>query len=754
MAPLLRPSATLALACCVFWGLVSGAQAAARVPELVSNTDTNGSDVRSLLRTSADGRSMAWASLGAYAGTKGANGAGTYVGRRTDQGWSVTPHWPDVDLVRPGFTSLMGGWVFPADLSSMLAVTFGPFDPDDADFYPGSSLAAVDVYRFDAGGGATWLSRPQGVPDGLGQAKIVGASEDGSSVFFTHDDPLTADVPAGVVQLYRWKGGTVEAVGQDASGNLLTSGPTLGNGTTETVASGGGSSGTLPDSAAVSNDGSRFVYRDVSYPGYAQAFLHEDGVGVRQISLSQRAGSIGQPAPTGVVMVAATSDLRFIFLQSPDQLTDDAPAGGGDYVYDTTDGTLTFSNPDDSSAAGSQAGIGTMSGLVKVSGDAGYVYFLSTTALDPAATAGGRNLYVRHGGETTFIATLDPTDKDDGLGVLPLTGQPSYPGYTQSGISRDGKRLAFLSTASLGGFATAGHRAVYVYDAETSTLECPSCRADGSPSGGDARFGQTLDEAGVQTAVPRVISDDGRTVAFTTTDQLVPADVNDQLDVYTVSGKTQSLVSSGRSRFPTAFGGMSPDAVDLYFLTRDSLSSEDRNNGFVDLYDARVGGRIAPEEDTATTCVGDDCQGPAGLRSGSAVPSSSALSSSGDAGPSVRPVAKFKVRALSAAQRRALATRGTVTLTVEVSEPGRITARLRASVKGRSVQVASASKTAGAAGTVRLPITLTRAARSALSATGKLPVSVSINFSKVRTIKTVKYTLKRAVQPERNGARR
>lgn len=749
--------AVAAAAMCAIGATTAAAVPGQRVAELVSNADSNGSDVQTLLRTDGEGRAIAWVSLGAYGGTRGANGAVTYVGRRGGAGWGVTPYWPRAGDVRPGAVSLMGGFVFPRDLSAMFGVTRGAFDASDADYIFGS-LAAVDAYRFDSAGGAVWLSHGQGMPaTGTDDVSLVGVSEDGTTVFFTTPEPLTPDAPNDFTsQLYRWRAGTVEAVGRDTGGAFFATGSGLGNATSMAVDSGGGHAGQVADSLAVSSDGSRFVYRDGVWPfvsGYSQVYLHEDGQPLRQLTLSQRDETLGEPAPTGAVMVASTPELRKIYLQSPDQLTNDAPADGGDYVYDTESGILSFSHPDDSVAIGPNPD-GTKSGIVRVSDDGAYVYFLSTREIGGEGVAGERNLYVKHGDETTLIGTLDPTIEDDLLGVLPLSGQPSYPEYTQSGISADGTRLAFLSVASLRGYDTGGHRSVYRYDARDDSLSCVSCRADGSQSQGDARFMPTYD---VQVRTPRVISDDGETIAFSTTDGLVHGDTNRGEDVYEHRDGALSIVSGGTSRYASTFGGLSRDGVDLYLLTRDSLSPEDTDNGFTDVYDVRIGGRVAQRQGDPPGCEGDECQGTATPRTSPTRPGSADYSGPGgveEREPAAR-ARTFSVKGLSARQRRALARTGRVTVTVRTSAAGRVTVTLRTRLKrGAATTVASGRRTAARAATVKVPLRLSRRARSALDGGRRLTVSMSVRFSKAPRAKTTRFAVQRTARSERKEVRR
>ena len=120
--------------------------------------------------------------------------------------------------------------------------------------------------------------------------------------------------------------------------------------------------------------------------GSRQVYLHEDGAPPRQLSLSQRTGSVGEPSVANAVFIVASADLGTVYFQSSDQLTDDAPVGAV-YVYDVSSGGLRFSNPDGSpSVAPTEFGSDGLG--AGVSEDGSRVYFVSPQALVPGAVEG------------------------------------------------------------------------------------------------------------------------------------------------------------------------------------------------------------------------------------------------------------------------------------------------------------------------------------------------------------------------------
>ena len=120
----------------------------------------------------------------------------------------------------------------------MTFVSSGEDSLDDEDNYPGIPFGPTDVFRVDGNGSATTLlSHGEGViANGPSPAEPAGVSEDGTSVFFRSAETLVADQNSFETQLWRWRGGQVEAVGIDPSGDSLEGESWLGAGNTYTPA--------------------------------------------------------------------------------------------------------------------------------------------------------------------------------------------------------------------------------------------------------------------------------------------------------------------------------------------------------------------------------------------------------------------------------------------------------------------------------------------------------------------------------------
>jgi hypothetical protein len=706
--------------------------------ELVSPVDKNGGGLQNVLRTSADGHSIAWQAQVAFADARSANIIVNYVSRRGASGWDTHAYVPAYQGdALPGTPGQEKGISFPDDLSAMTFVSLIEMNPEDQDNNPGFSFGGNDVFRVGLGTPvADWLSHGEGAltGNGLGRtADLGGVSSDGSSVLFTSNEQLTSDAPANtLLKLYRWRDGQVEFVGRAPDGTALSAAAYLGVGATNS--SGGGSQGINPDSMAVNRDGSRFVY-GAAIAGVRQVFLHIDGEPVRQISMSQSTATAGAPAAANSIFVAATPDFSKIVFQTADQLTDNAPASGGDYLYDVASGGLTYLFPDDSLTQTSSFVNGN-SGIAQMSSDGSYIYFVSQPVLAPGATVDSRNLYVWHDGDIKFIATLDPTNDRYLTASSKKAAAPPYSEWTATSLDAAGDKFVFQSFAQLvPGTDTNGRAMVYLYDDRTESIACLSCIGGGRPSQGDSDLSMNGIVDDVKFPTPKAITADGSTVAFTSNDQLVPGDTNNVGDVYEYADGRLSLVSGGTSGDRSVFRGLSPDGKDLYFTTNQAMVPRDTDGGLIDIYDARDGGG-EPAVEPVTPCRDDECQGTPSPRVRLDVPGTMQVdgtdetedpSSTSDVETPLKP--SVTVEKLTAAQRSRLAHGGRVVITAKTNSRGRVSVVLTAKVGHGRRRVASSSKFASRAATVRIPIKLTRQGLRTLRKLKKLHISAKVTLT-------------------------
>lgn len=275
---------------------------------------------------------------------------------------------------------------------------------------------------------------------------------------------------------------------------------------------------------------------------------------------------------------------------------------------------------------------------VNISANGSHVYFISPSLLDGAkGEAGGNNLYVwdRENESVRFIATLSEADVSEETSLVQWARAAGPNGEVVRDPSRttpDGSVLAFESSAKLTAYANEGQTEVYLYNADTGTLSCPSCPAVGSPPEGSAHLQNDSRDLLIifdSSVVLHSLSDDGRRLYFETPASLVSGDVDASQDVYQweaqgtgtcgAQGGCVDLISSGHSlhaQNPPLFGGVerptnfffgaTPNGHDVFILTRDALLPGARAGDF-SIYDAREGGGFPQPE--GVSCEGEGCQG-------------------------------------------------------------------------------------------------------------------------------------------------
>ena len=454
----------------------------------------------------------------------------------------------------------------------------------------------------------------------------------------------------------------------------------------------------------VSSDGRRVFFVTIgAIP--APVYLRDDNRTLA-ITASQRTGDVG--TVYGGHFIAATADGSQAWFESSEQLTNSAPAGGGIYRYDLASEAPTLVVP-----ANDPAGLQLIDAMP--SEDNSHLYFQTTVALTADAVGGQPNWYVYTNGAPKLIATS------------PTAG-------TMARVSRDGRYAVMRSSASLAGAPNNGHVAIYLYDAEASSLVCASCRPDGSPSEGDAN----LDEQspGVLqysfTAV-RSITDDG-VLFFATRDRIATADLGSATDIYEFDHGKTTMLTSGRNDADAFMADNSDDGRDVFFTTRDRLTLSDRDAGLLDLYDARRGGGFPDPAPARPACSDDGCQGAVPARPVLQAPGSSSSLGQGNAQLDPEAVKKtIKLSSMSAAARTQLAKTGHATVSVKITGGGKVGARLLATVGGRKATLASTSRTVKGTSpsTVHLKLTLTSSARKALAKHRRLKATLEVRLAGV-----------------------
>jgi WD40 repeat protein len=646
-------------------------------------------------QASVSGDGFAYTTLQGFPGSQ----AGVYTSYLASRG---AGGWVSQDLTPPQATNrtllgtpLMVG--YSADLSKAALRNGGGFvesGQDSPALVSGEPANNVNLFLRDNTDSFYQLMNitPQGVTPRA--AVFAGASADFSHVLFASTAQLTPEAVNGGGNLYQWAGGSVSLVDQIPTPPATRcggGGPPCSVSPVDTeLGDGRRSVGGFLN--AVSPDGSKVFFTTGRNSQLHQLFVRENGTTTVEISASQKNNGSGPAGtdpngPLDAVYWPASSDGSKAFFTSCEQLTNDSTAASEDHIstreclggedlyrYDTASGVLVDLTVDH--APGDVRGA-DVQGVVGSSADGSYVYFVANGVLAGGASPGDCelvytspgetcNLYLSHGGVTTFIAALDGGDLAD--------WRPESPnGEAFSGrVTPDGSRVAFQSVRSLTGYdntvASGSHCGtglgygvepfgvlcpeVFLYDAGVGRLSCASCNPSGARPVGPSTLDGTV-AAGFRY-LPRNLAADGR-LFFDSGDALVPGDVNGKRDVYEYENGRASLISSGTSGSDSFFLDASPSGNDVFFNTRSQLVPQDKDEK-LDVYDARVGGGFPAPVVPPPPCLGESCKAPPVGLPGDQAPGSAGVAGAGNllpspAGVGVRSRPPTRVQKLAAALR-------------------------------------------------------------------------------------------------------
>jgi hypothetical protein len=352
-----------------------------------------------------------------------------------------------------------------------------------------------------------------------------------------------------------------------------------------------------------------------------------------------------------------------------------ASPGSDLYRYDAESGLLTDLTPDPNDPNGAE-----VKGVLGIADDGSYVYFAANGVLASAPNARGEtaqpgtcegilgsasgscNLYVFHAGTVDFISRLEveggAATSDSANWAATPTGVFSTPDFQQTArVSADGRTLLFRSQRQLTDYAGEGVPQLYRYSAGDSELICVSCDPSGAPPGAAPTLGTISPPAQFRSwpavALTRNLSAAGDRVFFESVDPLVEADRNGDRgcprvgtfaqefpacqDVYeweaAGSGSCQSATANGGCLYllsgagevgPAFFADASASGSDAFIFTAEPLVGQDGDE-FVDVYDARVNGGIAAQNEAAPAgCSGEACRPPQGALPALALPAAAA----------------------------------------------------------------------------------------------------------------------------------
>jgi hypothetical protein len=667
-------------------GTVAPASGAAALPdgrsyELVTPpANKNGADVlveSGRVRTAADGSAIAFPSVTGFGDVAGTGIATDYMSVRSSDsdpgsnGWSTHGITPPQEPLSARAITAAADPLYVGDLSSDLdRGVFLAWSPvtDDPSVAATSNLYVRDDLR-TPGLGSYRLITPCPLCDVTGiplpplvanQNRVpvyAGASSDFRHVAFESIADLTSDTPAGSpASVYRWDDGQLSFAGYVPPGSAAScggGGPACVAAPTSIAGNGVGTQSVSKRPLHVmSSDGSRLFFTVptndagtvIAFDFTGRVYMRVDNTMTDELTASERTDCAGDPSCGGdgvpdpapdayapALFVGASADGSRTFFTTPSALTDDAPGdAAGDrklYMYDATKPAadahnLTYLSRDSEFGGGTDLS-DAVEGVIAISSDGRYVYFVTTGQLVSGGPLIGNNfaIYMWHDGEIAFIGRMLV---DESTEIFP-TGANFSAILTQARVTPDG-RFLLLSSHEGRAFAPAydhgscstfaasrGCRELYVWNADSRTIVCASCNPSGAPATSDAAAAPFVNTSPATTwHLNRAISDDGKRVFFTTGEALVSEDVNGRQDAYEYDVPTRAvhLISGGTDPSDSYFLEASPSGDDAFFATRQRLVGWDVDGSY-DLYDARVGGGFPEPAPPAPRCAGPACQGTA-----------------------------------------------------------------------------------------------------------------------------------------------
>jgi hypothetical protein len=611
-------------------------------------------------QTLRSGDALAYLNYNAFPG--GLGNSALYAGHissRSAGGWNTTemsPHVPEAQSLKTYLVS----YAFSDDLSQ--AIVQVPLVP----LTEGTTPGAFNLFHRHPDGTFTLVNDVLPITSVAEQClsflrpicflifdrpAFAGASSDYSHVLFESSGQLAPEAPPSELELpslYENFEGVVKLVGI-LPDKTAAQGSTAGAGSSnEYISSEQEIDGRVEH--AISSDGSHVIFQapaDGGEPEPAQAGLPQvyDRIdGENTIELSA-------PAPGATPAVATSEPAKFwaasedgsrVFFTSSAELTTPSNTGGESlgtdlYEYD-------FAKPlaerltDLTVDAGDESGA-EVQGVVDISKDGSYVYFVAKAQLDGSkGKAGQANLYMEHnGGKPVFVATLDGSAPCAFLSKIATDScdWTSSPVELEAYVAPDGKHLAFMSTESLptsnfpSGYDNVDQNTekpvseVYEYSAPTSEEEaeegsgqlvCASCEAGVKPIGSALLGGIVQTEepelgrqpySGISTPFYRVraMNEEGTRVFYSAPvphgnpyDRVYEFEPNGT-GACAMAGGCSYLISRPGGSEPDQFLGASGSGNDVFIASSNRLSSGDQDN-LRDVYDARVDGGFATPSPT------------------------------------------------------------------------------------------------------------------------------------------------------------
>jgi hypothetical protein len=579
----------------------------------------------------------------------------------------------------------------------------------------------LDVYEVGNGIDAALVSRGNLNERTVTGARGAGMSFDGAHKFFTTTSHLVPEDAARTAgeDLYVRHGGRTSLVALASDGRLISScgsmlgGASINEGSARNAISSDASRVTFSTPDVASGSGDPDCLRPIH--------IYQRNTSGQTIDVSSSQAAVADPnGPANAIFEGAARDGLKIVFSSTERLVDGASAGGGIYEFNVSTRRLRLLVGDSDVS------------VLKVADDARLIYFLSGSEIEPGV-GGVPSLWVyrTETGRSELIAS-------DPLNTLGFDLDQIIEVQRPLATSVQGD-LAFATSATLTPFDNRTRREVYLYRQAERRLWCVSC----DPAGQRANDSTATKDASLlrpRTGVSRAsFSADGRRFVFESGDQLISEDVNAKIDVYEFANDRVELVTSGRSEQDAYLAGISDDGRTVLFSTFESLLHQDRDNGNQDMYVARFDGfpKLTPEDEEAR-CVADSCQGAQAGPPGTALLGSEVFAGAEatDVGviPPLRNGRVLGVRLPKPRAMAAVARTGVVPIVVRVRGAGSYGLRMLTQIRGRRRIVGRAVKrmTSDRAQAITFRVRLNRPARTVLTRSGRLELTVETTVDGVR----------------------
>ncbi len=658
-----------------------------RAYEIVSPVETNGQDatdsfVASGPRASLSGDAVTFASKGSFAGAVGVVGENQMISRRGADGWStqaITPsHEPDQTESAPSYEAT----AFTPELTYGIADSNASLTPEAPTTEPSGGSRVQDLY----------LTKFEVTPHESPYV-YLGLATDPMGISTEPATEISHVVFGEGGQVSEWADGVVAPVGIANDGTIMESsvgsqarnfspGYDRDKNVWQAVSSDG--SDVVFTSPATEASSNRQVYvrvnteRPQSPMNGEECTVAGDACTV-EVSASQR-GTLDPHGPQSARYWGASEHGGKVFFTSSAELTDDAYTGTEDnaanlYEYDLNDHTLTDLTVDPADVAAGPA----VQGVVQISEDGAYVYFVADGALASGATpqtctgAGtgeGCNLYLSHDNETTLIATLSLKDQSDWDNGGAYVSDEAGPAVNTAVVNPGGSELAFVSERSLTGYdntqrehgrcenefgyhgetETGRCREVFLYEAETHGLVCPSCNSNGPRPIGPSDLSELGSHYAFTEYRARALLTDGR-LFFNSSDALVPHSSDGRQNVYEYEDGHVYAISNVAGGYESFFMDASPSGNDVFLGSADRLLADDTSSNVM-VWDARIDGGFPVTAPPPSCASGDSCKPPESPQpSIYGVPASATFSGTGNLAPA--PPAFVPPKPKTAAQVRA-----------------------------------------------------------------------------------------------------